>query len=105
MKRAKAEKLRRAGYRVVDTKEFLRLSEAESELIELKIALMEKAKERRLKTNLRQEDLARRIGSSQSRIAKLEAGASNVSLDLIIRVLLTLGVTQKELGRTIAEAA
>ena len=53
MKRAKAEKLRRAGYRVVDTKEFLRLSEAESELIELKIALMEKAKERRLKTNLR----------------------------------------------------
>ena len=41
------------------------------------------------------------MGSSQSRIAKIESGDPSVSLDLIIRALLTSGATRQELAQVI----
>lgn len=37
--------------------------------------------------------------SSQSRIAKMEAGDPSVSLDLLIRSLFALGVTKRDLNK------
>jgi transcriptional regulator with XRE-family HTH domain len=68
----------------------------------LKLALSEKLKERRLRKNLTQAQLAKVIESSQSRIAKMEAGDPTVSIDLLVKSLLALGVSKKELGRTIS---
>ncbi|MEX0844694.1 MAG: helix-turn-helix transcriptional regulator [Balneolaceae bacterium] len=45
-----------------------------------------------------QQQLAESIGSSQSRIAKLEPGDSGISLYLMIKALLQLG-TSKKIGR------
>jgi len=39
------------------------------------------------------------MGSSQSRIAKLEAGDPSTSLDLMIKTLLRLGISKKEIGK------
>jgi len=44
---------------------------------------------------------ARKLGSSQSRVAKMEAGDPSVTVDLLIRSLLTLGATTKTVARTI----
>jgi hypothetical protein len=41
------------------------------------------------------------MGSSQSRIAKMEAADSSVWLDLLIRSLLTLGATTKDIARAL----
>lgn len=49
-----------------------------------------------------QTELARRIKSSQSRVAKMEAADGSVSLDLLIRSLLALGATRKDLATAIA---
>jgi transcriptional regulator with XRE-family HTH domain len=68
----------------------------------MKLALSEKLKERRLRKNLTQAQLAKVIESSQSRIAKMEAGDPTVSIDLLVKSLLALGVSKKELGRTIS---
>ena len=46
--------------------------------------------------------LARAVGSSQSRIAKMEAGDPTVSIDLLIKALLALGASIRELGKIIA---
>jgi transcriptional regulator with XRE-family HTH domain len=46
-------------------------------------------------------DLAAKLQSSQSRIAKMEAGDPSVSLDLLIRSLISLGATERELSRII----
>ncbi len=62
-------------------------------------------RERRQARNLTQADLAQRLGSSQSRIAKMEAGDPSVSIDLQIRSLLSLGATRRELARVIAASA
>jgi len=74
----------------------------ESDYIEMKLALSEKLKERRARKKLTQAELASAIESSQSRVAKMEAGDPTVSIDLLVKSLLALGVSKKELGRTIS---
>lgn len=58
-------------------------------------------KELRKNKNLSQNALAKKMGSSQSRIAKIESGDPSVSLDLIVRALLTSGATRQELAQVI----
>ena len=56
----------------------------------------------RLKQRVTQVELARMLGSSQSRVAKMEAGDPSVTVDLLLKALLTLGVTKKQLARIFA---
>ena len=101
MNRGKWSKLRKLGYRVTSAQEFLGLSDEEVALIDLKIALIEMLKEKRQSKGMTQHQLARLIRSSQPRVAMLEKGASDVSLDLICRALFALGVTRTGLGKAI----
>ena len=105
MDRLKLQNLEKAGYRVTDTQGFLRLSAAESALTEIKLALAARLRIVRTQKGVSQIELAKRLGSSQSRVAKMEAATSDVSLDLIFKALLALGEDPKKLGKTIAEAA
>jgi transcriptional regulator with XRE-family HTH domain len=49
-----------------------------------------------------QMDKARLLKSSQSRVAKIEAGDTSVSLDLLVRSLIVLGATRQEVAHVIA---
>ena len=102
MKKTKSEKLERAGYRLSDTQEFLGLSDQEMAVIDLKINLIQKLKEARKASGLTQKQLAKLMKSSQSRVAMLEGGSPDVSLELICKALFTLGISSKELGKTIS---
>ena len=102
MKPEKRQKLEKLGYRVTDTQEFLGLSDDEITLIDLKISLIEKLREVRKRKMLTQKQLAVLLQSSQSRIAMLERGAADVSLDLICRALIALGVPRREIGKAIS---
>jgi len=101
MNQRKAEKLTKLGYRVTTTQEFLGLSDEEMSLIELKISLIKKIKQIRGDRNITQQQLAGLIQSSQSRVAMMERGRPEVSLDLICRALFALGVSRRELGKAI----
>jgi DNA-binding XRE family transcriptional regulator len=98
----KKKRLEDAGWRVGSTQEFLGLSPAEAAYIELKIALSDKLKERRERQRMTQQELARVLGSSQSRVAKMEAGDPTVSLDLLMRALFALGATRRDVAKAIA---
>jgi predicted XRE-type DNA-binding protein len=102
MKPAKRKRLESKGWKVGDSTEFLQLSPEEAAYIELKLALSKNLKLTRKQKNLSQEELARMLKSSQSRIAKMEAGDPTVSLDLLVRSLLALGTTRKTLSRILA---
>jgi hypothetical protein len=102
MKYSKRAKLEKAGFKVGGVKEFLDLSDDEVALIDLKIRLIEKLKSTRKTGGVRQSDLAALISSSQSRIAKIETAAPDVSLDLICRALFALGVSREDIGKTLA---
>ena len=102
MDKRKKERLAKKGWKTGSVAEFLELSAEESAYIEMKLALSEKLRERRRRKKLTQAELAKAIESSQSRVAKMEAGDPTVSIDLLVKSLLALGVSKKELGRTIS---
>lgn len=105
MRKDKQAKLERAGWKVGSVREFLGLSQAEEALVELKLTLSRTLKKRRTQHHISQVELAKMLGSSQSRIAKMEAGDPSVSIDLLIRSLLAMGATQKDLAQAIAHAS
>jgi DNA-binding XRE family transcriptional regulator len=102
LNKAKQVKLERKGWRVGTVGQFLELPAEELAYIELKLALSDKLKAKRVSKRLTQTELAKIMNSSQSRVAKMEAGDPAVSIDLIIKSLLALGVSKKELERSIS---
>lgn len=102
MKAAKRKRLVAGGWIVGDAKQFLGLSDEEAEFVELKLALVDGFRKRRLELDLTQTELAKRLDSSQSRVAKMEAGDRTVTLDLLMRSLLTMGMTRREIAKLIA---
>ena len=97
----KKKKLEAKGWVVGDTSDFLQLTAEEARYIELKLALSESLKAERLKQQVTQVELAKMIGSSQSRVAKMESGDPAVTVDLLLKALLTLGLTKKQLAKII----
>jgi hypothetical protein len=91
------------GWHAGDIDEFLQLTEAQVCLIDIRVALADKICDlRNERLRLTQTELARVIGSSQSRVAAMETPAAGVSLDLLIKSILGLGVDRAELARVIA---
>ena len=101
MKTEKRRKLETAGWRVGDAREFLELTSGEAEFVEIKLSLARRLKEFREERNWTQAELARQVGSSQSRVAKMEAADPSVSVDLLVRSLLAAGANRRELGRVV----
>lgn len=102
MREEKKRRLEAKGWRVGTTRDFLDLSTEEAAYIELKLKLADGLRERRLRRGLTQVEVARMLKSSQSRVAKMEAGDPSVSVDLLVRSLLLLGASMRELGKLIA---
>ena len=98
----KLKRLRAAGWQAGTPKEFLKMTGEEAALVEIKLALTDAVRQTRIKRKLSQTDLAQRIKSSQSRVAKIEAGDASVSLDLIVRALFAVGATRQEVQTTFA---
>ena len=105
MNKTKSGRLAAAGWRVGDAADFLELSAEEADFVELKLALADYLRDIRTRNGWTQAQVARRVGSSQSRIAKMEAADVTVSLDLLVKSLLSLGASRDDVGRVIAKAA
>lgn len=102
MNNARKARLKAKGWRTGSVADFLGLSPEESYFVELKLRLADDLKLRRTKRRISQEQLAVLVGSSQSRIAKMERGDASVSIDLLVRSLLAMGAKPKDLWRSIA---
>ena len=101
MRESKQRKLTSKGWRVGDAKDFLGLSASEEAYIDLRLRLADGLKSRRNSRGVTQTELAQTLRSSQSRVAKMEAGDPTVSLDLLVRSLLALGTSNRELAAII----
>ena len=99
MRADRRRRLEQAGWTVGDAGDFLGLSADERRFVEMKLALAEGLKQRRERLRLTQTEVAERFGSSQSRVAKMEAAHRTVSIDLLVRSLLRLGARPKDIAR------
>ncbi|MEP6601174.1 MAG: helix-turn-helix domain-containing protein [Nitrospirota bacterium] len=101
MKKSRQIKLKAAGWAVGSVQDFLGLSDAEAALIEMKLVLSRSLRDRRQRRGVSQVQLPKRLRSSQSRVAKMEAGDPSVSMDLLVSSLLVLGASPADLAKAI----
>ena len=101
MRPSKRQKLESKGWKIGGAKDFLGLADDEAAYIELRLKLAEGLKARRHSRGVTQMQLAQDLKSSQSRVAKMEAGDPTVSLDLLVRSLLSMGTSSRELAAII----
>lgn len=101
MEKRKKEWLEKAGWKVGTVAEFLSLSPDEEALVEARIALTRRIRQVREARGLTQVQVAKLIGSSQSRVAKMEAADRSVSIDMMMRTLFRLGESPKQVGRAL----
>ena len=101
MNLAKKRRLEAAGWKETSVQEFLNLSDADAQYIETKLALSRQLRELRQKRHLTQIKAATLLKTSQSRLARMEAGDPSVSLDLLVRGLFALGATREELAEAV----
>lgn len=108
MKNSKRARLEAHGWRVGSAAEFVELAPEEAAFVETKLALSQYVRDRRTAQNISQAALAKRLNSSQSRVAKMEAADATVSVDLLLRALFALGAKPRDVavaiqkGRTVA---
>lgn len=102
MRADKRKKLERAGWTVGDTGDFLGLTVEERRFVDVKLALADGLRQRREKLGLTQVQAAERFGSSQSRVAKMEAADRTVSTDLLLKSLFTLGASPRDVAKLLA---
>jgi ribosome-binding protein aMBF1 (putative translation factor) len=99
MDKKKRQQLEEKGFRVGSAADFLELTQEEEAYIDIRLDFSNLVKTQRVKRGWTQEQLARAIGSSQSRIAKLEGGDLGISMDLMMKALLRLGSSKKQIGK------
>jgi ribosome-binding protein aMBF1 (putative translation factor) len=102
MDKQKKRKLEKEGFRVGTAADFLELSPQEEAYIEIRLEMGKLIRHQRKKHGWTQAGLAQALGSSQSRVAKMETGEPGTSLDLMIKNLLQLGLSRHELGDVLA---
>lgn len=98
MKSRKRARLEAHGWRVGSAAEFLELTPEEAAFVETKLALSQSLRERRSAQKVSQAELATRLKSSQSRVAKMEAADATVSIDLLLRALFALGAKPQDVA-------
>jgi predicted XRE-type DNA-binding protein len=103
MRSDKRRKLERAGWAIGDAADFLRLSDDERRFIETKLALAAGLRQWREDLGLTQTEVAKRLGSSQSRVAKMEAADKTVTTDLLLRSLYRLGAGRRDVARLLSQ--
>lgn len=101
MDKAKQSRLTAKGWRVGSAADFLELTPEEAAFVELKLALGSYLRDLRRERRWTQTQMAEQLGSSQSRVAKMEAADGSVTLDLLVKSLLTVGASPGDVGRVI----
>jgi len=91
VEKKKRLRLEASGFRVGNAEDFLGLTPEECELVELRLSVSRAVRRLRERGKLTQQEVAAKIQSSQSRVAKIEAASGDVSLDLLFRGLFAVG--------------
>ncbi len=99
------KRLIQTPWQVGDADSFLGLSKEESAMVDIRLALADAAMRTRIEHDLSQAELAKRMGSSQSRVAKIEAADPSVSLDLMVKALLAAGAGVRDVARALRGVA
>jgi hypothetical protein len=100
MDKTKQQRLEAKGWKIGKVSDFLELTPAENALAEIKLALSRELKYRASITSIRSE-LSEQIQSVGTQLNNADA---TVSIELLIRAMISTGATIKDVGEVIAKA-
>lgn len=87
MNKAQKARMEKAGWKVGTAADVLGLNQAEAALVEAKLSLGDVVRTVRQRMHLSQAGLAKLMGSSQSRVAKVENRDPEISLELQMKAI------------------
>ena len=99
--KARGGRLEESAWLTGNVSEFLQLTPEQYEMIDIRVALAGELERFRIKSDWTQEKVATRLGTSRSRVAMMESADSSVSVDLLMKSLLVLGVSRRQVGRLV----
>src|SRR5947207_15754727 len=91
MQPEKRKALEAAGWKFGDAADFLAMTDDERQMLDLRVDAALAVRRQREAMKLSQQELARRIHTSQPRIVKIEKAAKDVTLDQILRAYAAAG--------------
>jgi ribosome-binding protein aMBF1 (putative translation factor) len=97
----KRKRIEAAGWKTGSAADFLELTPEEAALVEMRLAVSGALRVRRQRQGVTQSALAKKLRSSQSRVAKMEAADPSISLDLLLRAFFATGATKRDLARVL----
>ena len=92
MNAEKMKRIKAAGYKVTTADEWLGLTPEESQLVDIRLALAEQLEEVRKEKGISQAQLAAKMGTKQSGVARMVNRPETSSMDNLVKGLITLGV-------------
>lgn len=91
MTEKKKKMLEANGYRVVDSADWLGLSNEEAQIVDMRVALAQELERVRKAKGITQAELARRVGTKQSGVARMINNPDTSTMDNLIKGLIALG--------------
>ena len=88
------------GWTEGSVQDLLDLTDEEAAIVEMRVRLAERVRKRRQSQRITQKDLARRMRSTQPRVARLEQ--ADASIEMLMRALFVLGADRKEIAKLLA---
>lgn len=101
-KTRRREELEKRSFRQTTIGDWLDLTPEQVEMIEMRVGLATMLRRLREREGMTQTDVARVLETSQPRVSKMESGDPTVTIDLLIRALLVLGVSRSKIARALA---
>ena len=91
MTEAKRKILETKGYAVTDSAEWLGLTRGETQIVNMRVALAQELEKVCKSKGITQAELARRVGTRQSGVARMLNNPDNSTMDNLIKGLIALG--------------
>ena len=93
MTKEKIKKLEAMGFKVTTTKDWLRLSVEEEKVIEMRVALAAELEKMRKEAGLTQAQLAKKLGTKQSGVARMINNPDTATIDNLIKAMVAMGAS------------
>ena len=97
----KRKQLEDAGYKITDSAEWLGLTPQEQAIVNMRVNFALEIERVRKASNITQQELAEKIGTRQSGVARMLNNPASATIDSLIKTLLALGTSPKRIAALI----
>ena len=98
MTKEKIKKLESMGFKVTTTRDWLQLSVEDEKVVEMRVALAAELEKMRKEAGLTQAQLAKKLGTRQSGVARMINNPDTVTIDNLIKAMVSMGASDSRIA-------